>query len=139
MNYKAANNKLYAITRVPNPTLPGPGTKIHVRQCHHSNQRIRFYTYRTTLGFGLLGLTAHNLHLPPQSSAIPPPPRHPVQTDSQRPLPPEAGAVLTARTPSSPRDARSLANTPDTRPIRNICCQINFALYYQRSAKFFVA
>ena len=38
-------------TRVPNLALPGPGTNIHVRQCYHSNQRIRFYTYQTTLGF----------------------------------------------------------------------------------------
>ena len=41
-----------SVSRVPNPALPRPGTKIHVRQCHQSNQRIRFYTYQATLGFG---------------------------------------------------------------------------------------
>ena len=35
-------------TRVPNPASPQPGTtKIHVRQCHHSNQRISLYICQT--------------------------------------------------------------------------------------------
>ena len=61
---------------MPNPALPGPGTKIHVRQGHHSNQRILFYTHQTTLSFGPPYLTAQhtNLHLPTQCSVIPSPP-----------------------------------------------------------------
>ena len=38
---------------MPNPALPGPDTKSHARQCHHLNQRIRFYTYQATFTFGL--------------------------------------------------------------------------------------
>ena len=114
---------LYRRTRVPNPALPGPCTKILVRQCHHSNKRIRFYTYQTTLGFGSPYLTAQS-HQPltcrPNARQSPPPSRLPVQTDSRRSRPSEAGAVLTT-TPalSAPRGGRGLAIRSDTRPIRN--------------------
>ena len=39
---------LVLMLECPNPALTEPGAKIHVRQCSHSNQRIRFYTYQIT-------------------------------------------------------------------------------------------
>ena len=117
---------------MPNPVLIGPGTKIDVRQCHHSNQRIRCYTNQTTLGFyfPILGCTPTSTCRPNVRPFLPPP-RLPVQTDPRRPRPSEAGTVLTARTLSAPRGGGSLMIRPDTGPIRNICCQTNFALYIQ--------
>ena len=89
----------------------------------HSNQCIRFYTYQTTLA--VLDCTPTFTFRPNARPSLPPP-RPPVQTDSRRPRPSEAGAVLTqgpktvltTRTLSAPRDERGLAIRPDTRPIR---------------------
>ena len=109
-------------TRVPNPASPGPDAKIHVRQCYHSNERIRFYTYITILDFGLsvFDCTPTSTGRPNARPSLPPS-RLPVQADSRPPRPSEAGAVLTARALSALRGGRSLAIIPGTRPIRNIC------------------
>ena len=71
---------------MPDTALPRPVTKIHVRQCHHLNQRIRFYTCQTTLGFGLPALDCTlqlytNLHPPPHCTAWPP--THPGRAESR--------------------------------------------------------
>ena len=68
------------------PGFARPGTKIHVHLCHHSNQpmnqRIRFHTYQTTLGFALpvLDSTLHST----RCNCTPTPICHP----TARPLPP---------------------------------------------------
>ena len=57
-------------TRVPKPPSPEPAMKIHVRQWHHSNQRIWFHTCQTASVFPYLTAHEHtSLHLPPYCSA----------------------------------------------------------------------
>ena len=65
-------------------------------------------------------LTAHQ---PPPAALMLghplPSPRLPVQTNSRRPRPSGAGAVLTTPARSTPRGWRGLGIRPDTRPIRS--------------------
>ena len=119
------------LTRVPNMALPGHGTKIHFHQCHHSNQRIRFYTYQATLDFGLpvLDCTPTSTCRPNAWSSLP------------TPSPPSSADRLTTSAPVKSwrrageadiqRTTRWAGPGDQTRHTtnQNICQQTNFALY----------